>query len=181
MHKPLTPLRNRGKKKEIQNLHFFTMSNRTDLKHQFCFWGGLETTAPGGQALGALGAPPGPRACPATLGVTPLHPPRASPLRVPPQSRTPLWQGNKRLLHNTEAAKRVCVNEAALGKHFGQKKGKKQAVVPRQQVIWNKAGRSKKKEAVSVQSSQLSQPCSPAASLHPGYCSSPWRQRVYFS
>lgn len=120
------------------------MSNSSDHKHQFCFWGGLETTAPG-QALGALWASPDPRVCPVwPCGSLPCPHPGLHPTGCP-QPMTPVW-----LLASTEAAKRICVRWGSTRKTLWAEKGK-QAVVPRHQVIWNKAGRSRRKGDVSVQ------------------------------
>lgn len=145
MDKPLTPLRNGGKTRKYKILISFTTSNSTDPKPQFCFWEGFATTTPRGQALRALGAPLGPRVCPATLWVTPLNHPGLHPTGCP-HSSWPLFgrARNNRLLHNTEAAKRVCAKWSSNRKTLWAAK-RKQAVVPRHQVIWNKAGRSKGK------------------------------------
>lgn len=70
-----------------------------------------------------------------------LHP--AGSHRRPP----PLLASANRFLHNTEAAKRVRVNWSRGRKALWTEK-RKEPVVPRHQVIWNKAGRRERKDAM---------------------------------
>lgn len=91
-----------------------------------------------------------PRPCPAVSGTAPcthpgLHP--AGSHRRPP----PLLASANRFLHNTEAAKRVRVNWSSGRKALWAEK-RKEPVVPRHQVIWNKAARRERKDAMPAHS-----------------------------
>lgn len=143
-----------GEKKtqETKNPLSFTMNNSADPKHQFCFWGGFETTTPRGQMLTD---PDLAQPCRGLLPCTHLglHP--AGSHRRPP----PLLANANRFLHNTEAAKRVCVNWSSGRKALWAEK-RREPVVPRHQVIWNKAGRRERKDAMPAHSPWLCRLCS---------------------
>lgn len=94
-----------------------------------------------------------PRPCPAVSGTAPCTHPGPHPAgshRRPPL----LLASANRFLHNTEAAKRVRVNRSSGRKALWAEK-RIEPVVPRHQVIWNKAARRERKDAMPAHSPWL--------------------------
>lgn len=109
----------------------------------------------------------------------PSHKGKCSPGPYGPCCRPLSLSGSardNRFLYSTGAAKRVSVNWSSSRKALWAEK-RTQLVVPRHQVIWNKAGRRERKDAVPV--AVLAR--QPAVSLNLSYCSSRWKQWGCFS